>query len=211
MAILTIASRADLALVLPVILGTMYVSHRNPAHDIPIEYEDVESLRDHESACLTTGKGQRITDAAILCYLMNNLDTSASKRITEWLHRSTQLAVPDLKELEHPMMNLESHLTLRSHIVGYSLTLADLAVWGVLRGNTVTTSLRMTYVNINRWFTFIEASNPWICTALESLNSAACRKKVAASPVSASFKTGLKNTASGIVTRLVKPMMHHSD
>jgi glutamyl-tRNA synthetase len=58
------------------------------------------------------------------------------------------------------MEELEDHLTLRSYIVGYSITLADIAIWGVIRGNRMMPSLKRNSVNINRWFDFIAFSNP---------------------------------------------------
>lgn len=99
------------------------------------------------------------------------------------------------------MKELESHLTLRSYVVGYSLTLADLAVWGTLRGNKVATNLRRNRVNISRWFNFIEVSNPWITNVVAELGNAARRRKAAASAAGASYNIGLENTEHGIVTR----------
>lgn len=99
------------------------------------------------------------------------------------------------------MKELESHLTLRSYVVGYSLTPADVAVWGALRGNKVTTSLRRNFVNISRWFEFIETSNPWITVVVADLNNVARQRKAAASASGANYNIGLKNTENGIVTR----------
>lgn len=98
-------------------------------------------------------------------------------------------------------MELESHLTLRSYIAGYSLTLADIAAWGTLRGNKVATNLRRNYINISRWFEFIEISNPWISIVVADLSNCARQRKAAASAAGANYNIGLKNTANGIVTR----------
>jgi glutamyl-tRNA synthetase len=99
------------------------------------------------------------------------------------------------------MKELESHLMLRSYIVGYSLTLADIAVWGVLRGNLVIGNLRRDSINVNRWFDFIEASNPWIAEAVDGLYSRAQRRKAAASAAGGSYNIGLKNMENGVVSR----------
>lgn len=99
------------------------------------------------------------------------------------------------------MKELELHLTLRSYIVGYSLTLADVAVWGSLRGNTVTTSLRRNCVNISRWFGLIEISDPWITAIVADLSNAVRQRKAAASASGANYNIGLKNTENGIITR----------
>jgi glutamyl-tRNA synthetase len=103
--------------------------------------------------------------------------------------------------LDKPIKELESHLTLRSHIVGYSLTLADIAVWGVLRGNRVTPGLRRSSVIISRWFEFIEASNPWISDAVAGLSATAQQRKAAASAAGGNYNIGLTNIENGIVTR----------
>ena len=51
-------------------------------------------------------------------------------QVTEWLTRAFDLTALDYKSLEKLLAELENHLTLRSYIVGYSLTLADLVVCG---------------------------------------------------------------------------------
>ncbi|KAI9044512.1 uncharacterized protein KD926_000423 [Aspergillus affinis] len=137
-------------------------------------------------------------------YLLNILDLSPSDElhINEWLHRSKHLSVSDFKCLEQPINELESHLTLRSYIVGYSVTLADIAMWGVLRGNQVMYDLRKNYVNIDRWFKFIEANNDWITSAVENLNSAAGQERITSNAAGVNHKTGFKNTITGMVTRI---------
>ena len=107
----------------------------------------------------------------------------------------------DFPSLEKPVKDLDAHLILRSYIVGHSLTLADVVVWGTLFGNKVTTRLRRNAVNLGRWFEFIEISNPWIKDTIADLNSAVLQKKTAASAAGGSYNIGLKNTANGIVTR----------
>lgn len=123
-------------------------------------------------------------------------------QINEWLHRSKHLSVPDSKLQERHIKELELHLTLRSCIVGYSVTLADLAVWGVIRGNEAMYDLRKNYINIDRWFTFIEASNPWITTAVGNLNSAADRERTTPCAAGVNHRTGVKSTITGMVNQL---------
>lgn len=57
------------------------------------------------------------------------------------------------------------------------------------------------FINVTRWFDFIEASNPWIAPVVTALKEAAYARKAAASAAGASYKIGLKNTENGIVTR----------
>lgn len=99
------------------------------------------------------------------------------------------------------MEELEHHLTLHSYIVGYSITLADIAIWGVIRGNRMMPSLKRNSVNINRWVDFIAFSNPWITEAVASLYNRAKQRTAAASAAGGSYNIGLKNTENGIVTR----------
>lgn len=57
------------------------------------------------------------------------------------------------------------------------------------------------YINVSRWFDFIEASNPWMVPVVAALQETAQARRAAASAAGASYKIGLKNTENGIVTR----------
>lgn len=82
--------------------------------------------------------------------------------IAEWKTRAEALKPLNLKQIEPQLAELDAHLTLRSHIVGYTLTDADTTVWQTLRGNRVAHA----YVkqdlmrNLGRWFRYIEAAYP---------------------------------------------------
>ncbi len=101
------------------------------------------------------------------------------------------------------MLELDTHLTLRSYIVGYTLTIADLSVWGAIRGNKVAYAAikKGAMLNLSRWFRFIEETNPWIVTAVLSANAQAQAKKTAKSSEGASYDIALHNTEKGVVTR----------
>lgn len=104
--------------------------------------------------------------------------------------------------MDSPLKELDAHLTLRSHVVGYSLTGADLAVWGALRGNRVALGgLQKASNNITRWYRFIEDSNPWIANAVSNLYAESQRKRAIASASGGSYNIGLQNTENGVVTR----------
>ena len=109
----------------------------------------------------------------------------------------------DFKAVEGPLLELDAHLTLRSYIIGYTLTVADLCVWGALRGNKIAYAAvkKGNIVNVSRWFRFVEEANPWIATALQSLNAQAQEKKTAKSKEGASYDIALPDTAKGVVTR----------
>ncbi|PLB45689.1 glutamyl-tRNA synthetase [Aspergillus steynii IBT 23096] len=205
MAALTVASKADGGLVLPTILATTYIAQGSPQNTVHIEYKEVDSLgKKNEKVILTTSNGDSIVDGSVVPYLMDQIELlkrPGQREVDEWVNRSAALAVPDFQSLDGPIKELESHLSLRSYIVSYSLTLADIMVWGALRGNKVTVKLRQIYRNINRWFNFIEASNPWVTAVVAALSNAARQKKAAASAAGANYNIGLKNTENGIVTR----------
>ncbi|KAL4998244.1 hypothetical protein BDV10DRAFT_201398 [Aspergillus recurvatus] len=121
--------------------------------------------------------------------------------IGEWLDRLHPLTILDFKILKVPVKDLESHLTLRSYVVGHSFTLADIVIWRVPRGNRVIAGLRWNNQNINRWFTFFESAHPWLSEAIAGFNRQAQRTKTATNPTGANYNNGLKNTENGIVCR----------
>lgn len=98
---------------------------------------------------------------------------------------------------------MDAHLTLRSHIVGYVLTIADLSVWGAIRGNKVAYAAikKGNMLNVSRWFRFIEDTNPWIAPAVQSANAQAQAKKAIKSSEGASYDIVLPDTDKGVVTR----------
>lgn len=101
------------------------------------------------------------------------------------------------------MLELDSHLTLRSHVVGYRLTVADLAIWGALRGNKVAYAAikKGLMLNVSRWFMYIEETNAWITHAVHALNAHAQEKKSAMSKAGGSYDIALPDTEKGVVTR----------
>lgn len=109
----------------------------------------------------------------------------------------------DYKSVENSLWKLNAHLTLRSHIVGYSLTVADLSVWGAIRGNRVAYAAikKGTCGHVSRWFRYIEDINPWTVNVIQSLNAAAAAKKAVKSKEGASYDVALPQTEEGVVTR----------
>ena len=94
-------------------------------------------------------------------------------------------------------------MTLRSYIVGYTLSIADLSVWGAIRGNKVAhAAMKKTSIqNVSRWFKFIEETSPWIASTIQSMNAQAQEKKAAKSKEGASYDIALPDTDKGVVTR----------
>ena len=101
------------------------------------------------------------------------------------------------------MLELDSHLTLRSYVAGYNLTVADLAIWGAVRGNKIANAAlkKGAMLNVLRWFKYIDESNPWIGEAVQALNVQAQEKKAAKSKEGGSYDIALPDTDKGVVTR----------
>jgi glutathione S-transferase len=87
---------------------------------------------------------------------------SIDEQIAEWRTRAEKFVPANMKELEKPLAELDAHLTLRSHIVGYSLTDADTTVWQNLRNNKVGYQYikQGLMFNLARWFRYIEEAFP---------------------------------------------------
>ncbi|WEW55211.1 glutamate--tRNA ligase [Emydomyces testavorans] len=206
MALLTVASKANAAYVLPVATAATYVQVSTSDSGLAITFEDEEFVGAKMGKVeLKLTDGQLIYDDDILPYLRDKyqiLQLGNKEQVDEWIERSAELRNPDFKTLDKPMKELDSHLTLRSYIVGYSLTLADIVIWGALRGNKVAiANIKRTTNNISRWFNFIEASYPWVNNGPSELNASAQKKKAAASAAGASYNIGLPGAENGVVTR----------
>jgi len=120
----------------------------------------------------------------------------ADAQIKEWKTRAEALKPTNPKQLEGPLSELDAHLTLRSYIIGYNLTEADIEVWKTLKANHVATSAfiksgRM--VNVARWFNFIsETAQPAVDLPVRTKNAA---------DEGASYDIGLPDVEKGVVTR----------
>ena len=125
------------------------------------------------------------------------------RQVKEWFNRLRSFYKADHKAIEGPMQELDAHLILRSYIVGYSLTAADLTIWGAIRGNKICYAAvkKGALLNVSRWFKFIEETCPWIGVALQSANAQAQLKKAAKSSEGASYDIALPETEKGVVTR----------
>ena len=81
--------------------------------------------------------------------------TRLKPQIDSWLDFvQDSLSTADFKILSSAFETLNTHLALRSFIVGYSLSLADIAVWGALNGNGIfKKSLKSgNQGHLSRWF-----------------------------------------------------------
>lgn len=71
MAVLTVASKANDALILPTILAAAHVTQSNPNHGIVIEYKDLVSLgKGNEKVILKVNNDNVIIDRSVMRYLL---------------------------------------------------------------------------------------------------------------------------------------------
>ncbi|KAL1909836.1 glutamate--tRNA ligase [Sporothrix stenoceras] len=124
----------------------------------------------------------------------------------EWVTKSANFASKNRKEIEDHLIGLESRLTLRTFIVGHTLTLADLAIWSALRSNPVGQSLMCkTDGHAHRWYNFVPASAPWLAPLIEELTAPAAKERAegraAASAAGASYDIDLPDLDGPITTR----------
>lgn len=124
----------------------------------------------------------------------------AEQQIKQWQDRAETLKPLNLKQIEPQLGELDAHLTLRSYIVGYDLTDADLTVWKTLRGNRVAHSFikQNLMVNLSRWFSFIEETAK---PTLDLPSRPAKEEAKKAADEGGNFEINLPDTEKGVVTR----------
>ncbi|KAI9675850.1 MAG: hypothetical protein M1829_003276 [Trizodia sp. TS-e1964] len=171
--------------------------------------EVAQASKELPAPTLTKGDGIVVSGetavVAALCkafpQVLQNKNNSTAQN--EWLDRAKSFSSPDFKSVESHLQDLDSHFTLRSYLVGYELSVADLVVWGVLRGNRAAFSYigRNQLLNLSRWFHLIDVSNPWITRAIDILSSQARQSKASKSKSGGSYDIALPDTEKGVVTR----------
>ena len=227
MATLNIASKANQATTFPALLVAQYAKEADPNSSINVNFEELDTLKAGGNATVdvivgsgtSTYGSEKVIDVLVQAYpfLQGKHDSLVGQclhsrvglqkltpfQVKEWLGRTASFFPTDFKSVDGPLLELDAHLTLRSYVVGYTLTIADLSVWGAIRGNKVAlASVRKgAMLNVNRWFKFIDETNPWIAAAVLSANAQAQAKKTTKSSEGASYDIALPDTEKGVVTR----------
>ncbi|KAL4788488.1 tRNA synthetases class I, catalytic domain-containing protein [Aspergillus varians] len=205
---LTLATKANQAALLPVLLVATSVNEARPTPIIDVNFEDAAFLPRGDKATveLVGASGTPAYGPNALQELRTTfpfLNSKEEKLENDWLSELDALTSLDFKTIDPKLQQLNNHLILRSFIVGYALSTADIALWGALRGNRVAIGAirKGTLVNLTRWFSFLEELCPWAVVALETLNASAKEKKLAKAKEGASYDIALLNTEKGVVTR----------
>ncbi|RDW93126.1 glutamate--tRNA ligase GUS1 [Aspergillus mulundensis] len=205
---LTLATKANQATLLPILLVATSVNEARPTPVITINYEDVAVLPRGDKAVVEfiAANGTPVYGATALKELLLSfpyLNSKEEKLESDWLSELEAFASLDFKAVDPKLQQLNNHLILRSFVVGYALSTADIALWGALRGNRVAIGAirKGALVNLTRWFNFLEELCPWAIAALEALNASAKEKKAAKAKEGANYDIALLNTDKGVVTR----------
>lgn len=109
---------------------------------------------------------------------------------------------PGMTTIESALRELDAHLSLRTYVIGHSVSATDAINWGALRGNKMAYSMvKRSKNNVSRWFNFVQSSNPWIVTALADFDAITHEKRSLASAEGGIYDIGLSPVEGGVVTR----------
>ncbi|KAK6347143.1 hypothetical protein TWF696_007223 [Orbilia brochopaga] len=186
------------------VVGTNYVDADIPgpdgtAHPVALKLQNDEPVY-----------GTRAVLEALLtshAVVLRGANSKTGKLEEEWIVFATsRLLGADYRSAVKAIEELDAHLTLRTFIVGYTPSIADIAVYGIIRGNSQFYSLvrKPTYINANRWAKYMEFT-PFSTSALDAYKAAADARKPASDDrkktQAGNFDIGLSNTEKGVVTR----------
>lgn len=126
-----------------------------------ITYVDEQSVDSDKSTVSFTSEGKTVAGEKNVLNAIAQQVSSVSGSIEasdSWvLFALEKLANKNFKTLAADLEKLDAHLNFRSFVVGYAISAADIAVWGVLRANAVMGSVlkNEVYINISRWYNFL--------------------------------------------------------
>ncbi|KAH9885017.1 glutamyl-tRNA synthetase [Xylariomycetidae sp. FL2044] len=209
-AVLQYAEKASLSLVLPCSVLLFYLREKTLDQGLQVDVLESKTLSNKCAAKLTLEDSTVFNDQEIFHHLAKlSIGTSGCPRLPdleEWISRAEVFSTPDFRAFRKAFEELNAHLTLRSCILGYRQTFADLLVWATIRGNHLgMASLRNTDSNVARWYNFVEASSPWLTGVVESVVAASRKERsaarAAASAAGASYDIELPGVDGPVVTR----------
>ncbi|KAJ3321097.1 hypothetical protein HDU76_000149 [Blyttiomyces sp. JEL0837] len=133
-------------------------------------------------------------------------DAIKSSQIDYWLDFCKDSLVPDagFNPLAAAFTTLNSHLSLRTFLVGYTVTLADLACWGALKSIPIFVNElkkeKEVGTHLTRWFNHLESLS-YVSQAVADIAKAVVTANKSRKD-QGSFEIGLKDAAPGkVVTR----------
>ncbi|PNS14691.1 hypothetical protein CAC42_1713 [Sphaceloma murrayae] len=181
MASLVVASQASTGKILPALLAAAFINHHRCGDRIDIDYAASEQLDERGSVvCFRSSDGRESLDDASLTELAirgAGSNPALQRDVKEWLERSRSFENTTFKTAQQPLGELDRHLTLRTYISGYRLTLADVYVYAAIRSNRFATAGLSGWTNVPRWFSLLESTQSWISEVRSGLNTSINRAK----------------------------------
>ncbi|KAJ1566452.1 hypothetical protein HK405_009756, partial [Cladochytrium tenue] len=137
---------------------------------------------------------------------LGTADPVRASQVDYWIDFCVDSLAPSagFKHLAAAFAKLDTHLKLRSFLVGYHLTLADLACWGALKSSPVFTKQLKSGQDVGtyltRWYLHVESLD-FVRQALANVDKAVAEVRKAKTD-QGSFEIGLKDAEHGkVVTR----------
>lgn len=115
----------------------------------------------------------------------------------------SELSASDFRSVEALLRQIDKDLTLRTYLLGYTLSPADEHVWRAIRANGMASAIvgRGNLPHLLRWFNYLETAHPEIQTELSASQGRARDKGAAACRAGGNYNIGLTGTENGVVTR----------
>jgi glutamyl-tRNA synthetase len=154
---LTIAAKAQFV-GYPAYIATGFINASQDTHSIEIDFVDEKTVGDAKSNVSLTDNGEVINDQIeILAHLGKKFPTilPQAEASSTWIKFAVdKLYNKNFKDLSVDLEVLDAHLNFRSFFLGTEFSLADIAVWSVLRANGVIPSVikNSVYINLSRWY-----------------------------------------------------------
>ncbi|KAJ1871924.1 glutamate--tRNA ligase [Coemansia sp. RSA 990] len=204
---------------LPYVPGALaeYANSVSPG-TFSVKWQEGSSLKDKDKAAnavIATDNGEEIVgQGPTVAYILRFLP-QMSPEVSQWLTFSLEQlgTAAAFKDLEQAFAQLDQHLQMRSYLAGYTVTAADVAVWGALRASAIfqrnlkLESQQVLGEALMRWYAHI-STQPFVERLSESLAQlqANSSKKGSSGEKKAAdqgkFDLGLENVEYGkVVTR----------
>ncbi|KAF8538146.1 tRNA synthetases class I, catalytic domain-containing protein [Trichophaea hybrida] len=209
---LLIAQKAPQADLYPALIASNVVNSHASFSTTPIAlvYQDVELLKESNKSS-TIGiqfEGEDVIYGAeaVLKKLLSEFPQILNGRNVElenhWVTFGlTRLGGKEFKATSVALEELNNHLSLRTFLVGYSETIADITVYGAIsaNGQALSAIKRNHLPNLVRWFKYVSSIDK-VGKVVDDFKAELTSKKKTKSKES-NFDIGLLDTDKGVVTR----------
>ncbi|KAI5797225.1 tRNA synthetases class I, catalytic domain-containing protein [Pyronema domesticum] len=182
----------------------------SPLPPIAVFYEDAELLEKSNKASAVgvqfegeeTIYGSEAVLKKLLATFPQILNGANAEQEDYWVTFGlTRLGGKDFKITSAALEELNNHLSLRTFLVGYTETIADITVYGALsaNGQAIAALKRNHLPNLVRWFKYVSFIDR-IGSVVDAFKAEVASKKKTKSKES-NFEIGLLDTDKGVVTR----------